>query len=1074
MTNKEAEPNPLENNQKINTNNLFQTHVDTNYLKNEKKEEAKLLGKKTKRNGKKINNEYCAACEKGDGNLLPCNECVRSYHMECLKLTEKDLPEGAWLCPICTLKKEKKEKKEKRVAKPKPNLKTEKENPEKPKKVNTRTRRGKKANNKENINKENIKENNKEAINKEVNKPNNNVNKEKPKENNKENKTGKKKGRAKKNVGKNKNNNVNNVNNANASAPAAANNITNNEKINNENKDTNITEEEYYGESNLISKTDLINFLKNLSQKDIKNINELNLTDEISKILKNSNSIKAISSLINTNKELSKYKNTWNLLIEKKNTTTNNSRHAVHYPIKCKDLYSNPERHGLEEKYFNKSKGTIYPYINGKQFTRLINIYDFLITFSSKIYLNKFTLEEFYSALVLSEKHTNSEICLLSSIHISVVYALVEELCEIPLQEIFTYREIELLILKSVLDTKKDDLKKLYSFIYYTWPELVRLFLLSKIFIKDYSLNFNIDSIIDKLYNTHDILAYNTSLNFEEKLTVLEKLVVISYETNYIRYGVKEGQDQKNKYKKAKKELDDELKDIESRKNEFERHSKFTQPQLRIEEINKKLEEFQQNKNSKPGNEKMKVKLEIEKKELEKMVKEINDNNVRREDLLNKIEELKEEIFDLPTIGRAYLGVDGRGFKYYYFTWMPKVLFIRNKKEKNEIQENNEKYEWRIINNEEELNKEIIDKLSEKGIEELRLKNKLVQVAKKFKNKNDSENKENKIIVDEENKIQKENNKNEITIEDIFKNQVLKYQNSKNPIGNDKQYKIVFITEKTNQYEPISEKLKKIEINISRYLSLDNRQWESPKNRSKVKSWISTIKTINNFVNILLFFNERIKIPYKSEILSIADSLFGKSATRKIIEEDKNEDKDENNSSKGGCPLIVNGNFDPNYINRDLQYANRIKLWTKEYETYNIEKIYLEYLKNAKSIPRIIICTSMFEIVVNELNTRREFSKKKGDNFIPEIMKNDENKINFGEMNNNGLEGLTNIEIKNPKIKKKTLIEWIVKCMFCHEFGELLCCEDCPNVAHLSCAKMTKLPDVWKCSYCANNRKLIK
>ena len=471
----------------------------------------------------------------------------------------------------------------------------------------------------------------------------------------------------------------------------------------------------------------------------------------------------------------------------------------------------------------------------------------------------------------------------------------------------------------------------------------------------------------------------------------------------------------------------------------------------------------------------MRIKLENEKKELEKMVKEMNDNNAKRDELLNKIEDLKEEIFDLPTIGRAYLGVDGRGYKYYYFTWMPKILFMRAKKDKNDKNETNEKYEWRIINNEEELNNELIDRLSEKGIEEIRLKNKLLQVAKKMKNKNDNENKDNKVIQDEENKMVVEKKIDEdLSIEDIFNNKVLKYQNISNPIGNDKNIKIVFLTDKVNQYEPLSERIKKIEINITRYLSLDNRQWESPANRSILKSWISTINSVSNFVNILLFFNERIKIPYKSEFLSIADSLFGKSATRKIIEEDKNDDPNDNNSSNGGCPLINNGNFDPNYINRDLQYANRIKLWTKEYETYNIEKIYLEYLKNVKNIPQVRICLNMFEIIVNELNKRRELNKKKGDNYIPELMKNDENKINFENLNKNGIEGFNNIEIKKTKVKKKKLIDWNVKCMFCHEFGELLCCEDCPNVAHLACAKLTKLPDIWKCSFCVNNMKINK
>ena len=254
---------------------------------------------------------------------------------------------------------------------------------------------------------------------------------------------------------------------------------------------------------------------------------------------------------------------------------------------------------------------------------------------------------------------------------------------------------------------------------------------------------------------------------------------------------------------------------------------------------------------------------------------------------------------------------------------------------------------------------------------------------------------------------------------------------------------------------------------MTKYLVLDNRQWESQANRSKIKSWMSTINSLDNFVNLLLFFHERIKIPYKSETLSFADFIFGKSATRKIIEEEKEEDENEGDIKNKSCPLIVNGNLDYNYVNRDLTFANRIKLWTKEFETFNIEKIYLEYLKNVKSIPQYLICLSLFEMMIIELNKRRDMCKRKGDNFIPEIVKNDENKTN-----ENGKDNYNKIVIKKPDIKKRKLIQWNVKCMFCHEFGELLCCEECPNVAHLACAKLTKLPDAWKCSFCVDNMKI--
>ena len=107
-------------------------------------------------------------------------------------------------------------------------------------------------------------------------------------------------------------------------------------------------------------------------------------------------------------------------------------------------------------------------------------------------------------------------------------------------------------------------------------------------------------------------------------------------------------------------------------------------------------------------------------------------------------------------------------------------------------------------------------------------------------------------------------------------------------------------------------------------------------------------------------------------------------------------------------------------------------------------------------------------MMIIELNKRRDMCKRKGDNFIPEIVKNDENKNN-GE---NSKDNFNKIVIKKPDVKKRKLIQWNVKCMYCHEFGELLCCEECPNVAHLACAKLTKLPDAWKCSFCVDNMKI--
>ena len=39
---------------------------------------------------------------KGDeATLLLCDGCDKGFHMACLRLEEKDVPDGDWFCPAC-------------------------------------------------------------------------------------------------------------------------------------------------------------------------------------------------------------------------------------------------------------------------------------------------------------------------------------------------------------------------------------------------------------------------------------------------------------------------------------------------------------------------------------------------------------------------------------------------------------------------------------------------------------------------------------------------------------------------------------------------------------------------------------------------------------------------------------------------------------------------------------------------------------------------------------------------------------------------------------------------------------
>ena len=51
---------------------------------------------------KDFHQDFCRECKTG-GNLICCDSCPLSYHMACLVPAVKELPEGSWICPRCTV-----------------------------------------------------------------------------------------------------------------------------------------------------------------------------------------------------------------------------------------------------------------------------------------------------------------------------------------------------------------------------------------------------------------------------------------------------------------------------------------------------------------------------------------------------------------------------------------------------------------------------------------------------------------------------------------------------------------------------------------------------------------------------------------------------------------------------------------------------------------------------------------------------------------------------------------------------------------------------------------------------------
>ena len=1066
-------------------------------------EDKLILGKKVKRETKKINRELCSICRDG-GNLLLCDYCPRSFHIECLKLKEENIPEGKWYCPMCAPKMQKRLEKNQSAG-------NEPEDKEKERKrlIKNQKRRLWRLKKKEQLEAiKNSQQNSVILVNKQGNTLIDSFLKDNINIGNKGNSTGSYLNYINKmdklpflnskiciNITYSALNEEEHPN-KNLSLPLLF-PIPNDVLVNSQKKLSSLDEAlnkvssiQKFIKDEKENKTENDENANNYELKDIiinkdTDLNNMMIDEDVEtkKLLQTHNSVNALNNIIKDNKDIIKYnillRDYWDVILQKKSSAIYNNKQVIKYPIDDKELYSFPDLYGLEEKYFSKNDGIIYPYFNGTLFTRLINVYDFLLTFSSKLYLSKFTLEELYAALKLSETHKESEIILLSSIHISLIYLLFSDFSNLQLIDIYNNNDIETLLLKIIVDNNHNDIKNLYSFIYLSWPELIRLIFYSYTFNINHYMSDEIKTNINKkLGNVKDVLAYNTVLSFEDKLNILESLILLCYETSFIRDAIKEAQEDRNEIKKSEKEMEEDLKEIESKKREYERQEQFTQPQAKIEEINKKLSTLSEDNSTLSRQEitKLRKSLEHEKNEFKAVIRKLTMVNNQRDDILNKIEKKKIEIFDIPMVGKKCIGYDGRGYKYYYFPWMYNKFFVRiNSKDQTEG-----KYEWHVIEKEENI-KEIIDKLSEKGIHESALKKKMSSILHKRMGY-----RFNKYKNEENNNIDLSNPPK---IEDIFKNNVLKYENIKNPLRYQKNTKISTITTKTNQYEIIYDKLCNIESIITNYLSHDGKQWESFINRSNIIAWITCTNNIKQYVNFLLFLNDRVKNPYKMDEGNLPTIGIKNKPNKKIIEDDNesNNISIDNNANENVDNLIDNeGKIVINYINKDLQFGNKIRLWSKEFESYNLEDIYLEYLNSVNSIPMLHICIDMFEIVLNDLSKRREYFKKRNDDFVYDnkVVGNNSNEkkkelnvlLEDFDDDSSYNEGVKTRLRKTLQKKKKT-IDWNDRCMFCGEYGDLMCCEDCPNVAHLECTNLDKMPETWRCEDCLfklSNRRMTR
>ena len=238
--------------------------------------------------------------------------------------------------------------------------------------------------------------------------------------------------------------------------------------------------------------------------------------------------------------------------------------------------------------------------------------------------------------------------------------------------------------------------------------------------------------------------------------------------------------------------------------------------------------------------------------------------------------------------------------------------------------------------------------------------------------------------------------------------------------------------------------------------------------------------------------NLRFKNPYRSDEAAVSESEDVIMSQVDIPSYKFIPNKDENYIEKNNEKLLV-FEYDQRKVlaPKGIYYVILVKIWSKDLETYEMEKYFYDNLLNQNhSPPQLYLALHFYESVIFSLIKRRETIGKKTSNLIREIndlevlnearesepSQNDQEKtVSMMEVDAEKTESvIPSVQSSEKKIEKRpakrpsqagssvrilkrkrnptTSNKWAETCYVCGEYGDLLCCDGCPNVVHLFCA----------------------
>ena len=732
--------------------------------------------------------------------------------------------------------------------------------------------------------------------------------------------------------------------------------------------------------------------------KDREKFRELHNQNNLSNNFSNYNENNFITNSQDKNNLLKKKSN--NHLINNQNYSQQNNQNINHnilkFPIDDTILFSDLEKYNLSKDIIERPKGEKIN-IEYEIFNKVIIIWDFIITFNENLIngnLLKYNINEnileFYNKVI--DENDDEYYKQLLTLFLLLVARNIKILENNSIEQ-------DIFIIKSFLE---NPYSTPFNCFYDCLIEILKI--------------ISHCSIYRNLFDEKGLKIINIIIEkdkFEisknDKIILLNSLIALAYETIIIKGKIREELEKMSSMSIEKMNLEENLKENEKRKKEINKNDCLEKVKEKIENLEKQLNAINEKEddiNLNPDLKKQKSEIENQINSNQSLIKENESLNERKKDYLEKIQNIKDKIISLKVPRKKLLGSDYLKSDYFYFNTCPGKLFIKNKKEKF----------WAVIKDK-KLFQELTDKLTEKGIREKKLKYYLIRIINEIDNlenlkkkeeeenkinenneinnnnkeknnseeinniKNDDDEKE-KIIEENINDItesidsndldnnddkENDNNNNKENDNHNKENDNINKENDNNDMNEIKEEKIKkeITEERIPKKYTINEILLGMEEKFSEYLSQFDKEWESEINRNKWKEIIKTTNIENNYIQTLKMFNHRFKNPYK--ILSEEEE-----------KELKNIDYNISNNIEKYIFIDKNGNeffvyeTDPSKI-----LSPKVKIWSKDIESYEIDKYYSNYLLNkVNSHQQLWYILHFYENIIFGLIKRRENKKK--------------------------------------------------------------------------------------------------